>query len=199
MTILRDLFTGLDGQTHDLGRWSWAGSFLAVVAAAVGNWWHGLALDVQALARSSLLKAHNRGDHAAAGRAFAMWNKAKVKGRLTVLPGLTARRAAEAALYLRPEPDSWRQPMPQAVASEPALAASPTVQSGAATAGVGALALIGQAGDTIGPIKATVDTAKSFASDTLGVPPGYVLPGLALVLGAVVLWRRYGQRAGGVA
>ena len=50
MSILRQLFTGLDGATHDLGRWSWAGSFLAVVAAAVGNWWHGVALDVQALA-----------------------------------------------------------------------------------------------------------------------------------------------------
>jgi hypothetical protein len=50
MSILRQLFTGADNATHDLGRWSWAGSFAAVVAAAVGNWWHGVALDVQALA-----------------------------------------------------------------------------------------------------------------------------------------------------
>jgi hypothetical protein len=49
MKLLRDLFTGRDGQTHDLGRWSWAGSFLAVVAAAAGNWWHGVAIDVVAL------------------------------------------------------------------------------------------------------------------------------------------------------
>ncbi len=50
MSVLRQLFTGLDGVTHDLGRWSWAGSFFAVVAAAAGNWWHGVAIDVQALA-----------------------------------------------------------------------------------------------------------------------------------------------------
>lgn len=50
MSILRQLLTGADNATHDLGRWSWAGSFLAVVAAAVGNWWHGLALDLQGLA-----------------------------------------------------------------------------------------------------------------------------------------------------
>jgi hypothetical protein len=49
MNWLRQLVTGVDGKTHDLGRWSWAGSFLAVVAAAAGNWWHGLAIDLVAL------------------------------------------------------------------------------------------------------------------------------------------------------
>lgn len=47
--ILRDLFTGQDGATHDLGRWSWFGSFVAVVAAAAGNWWHNVAIDLTAL------------------------------------------------------------------------------------------------------------------------------------------------------
>jgi len=50
MKILRELFTGHDNQTHDLGRWSWAGSFLAVVGAAAANWWHGAIIDIQALA-----------------------------------------------------------------------------------------------------------------------------------------------------
>lgn len=49
MSILKDLFTGKDGETHDLGRWSWAGSWCAVVVAAGANWWHGLAIDLTAL------------------------------------------------------------------------------------------------------------------------------------------------------
>jgi len=32
MQALRDLVTTADGVTHDLGRWSWIGSFLAVIA-----------------------------------------------------------------------------------------------------------------------------------------------------------------------
>jgi hypothetical protein len=32
MQALRDLVTTADGSTHDLGRWSWIGSFLAVLA-----------------------------------------------------------------------------------------------------------------------------------------------------------------------
>lgn len=31
---LKDLFTGKDNQTHDLGRWSWAISMLTVVGGA---------------------------------------------------------------------------------------------------------------------------------------------------------------------
>lgn len=47
------------------------------------------------LARSTLLQLHNAGDYAGAAAQFARWNR---QG-LTVLPGLTRRRAAEAALY----------------------------------------------------------------------------------------------------
>lgn len=48
-----------------------------------------------ALARSTLLRLHNAGDYAGAAQQFALWNKAGGK----VLPGLMARRAAEATLY----------------------------------------------------------------------------------------------------
>lgn len=44
---------------------------------------------------STLLRLHNAGDFAGAQAQFALWDKAG--GR--VLPGLTARRAAEALLY----------------------------------------------------------------------------------------------------
>lgn len=47
------------------------------------------------LASSTLLRRHQWGDHAAAAAEFAKWSHAAGK----VLPGLTARRAAEAALY----------------------------------------------------------------------------------------------------
>lgn len=44
---------------------------------------------------STLLKKHKAGDHAGAKAEFARWNKAAGK----VMPGLTRRRVAEAALY----------------------------------------------------------------------------------------------------
>ena len=47
------------------------------------------------LRASTLLKKHIAGDYAGAAAEFAKWNKAAGK----VLPGLTRRRAAEAALY----------------------------------------------------------------------------------------------------
>lgn len=47
------------------------------------------------LSSSTLLKLHKVGDFAGAAQQFARWNKAAGK----VLPGLTKRRAAEAALY----------------------------------------------------------------------------------------------------
>lgn len=52
MKILRDLFTGIDGATHDLGRWSWAASFGAVVGAAAADWWHGQAIGIRELAEA---------------------------------------------------------------------------------------------------------------------------------------------------
>jgi lysozyme len=49
----------------------------------------------EGLGDSTLLKKHLAGDYAGAKAQFAFWNTAKGK----VLPGLTRRRAAEAALY----------------------------------------------------------------------------------------------------
>lgn len=41
MQALRDLVTTADGFTHDLGRWSWIGSFLAVLALTAFLCWKG--------------------------------------------------------------------------------------------------------------------------------------------------------------
>jgi GH24 family phage-related lysozyme (muramidase) len=59
------------------------------------------------LAKSTLLRKHKAGDHEGAAREFAKWNKAAGK----VLPGLTRRRKAEAALYQRGAEMQVAEPM----------------------------------------------------------------------------------------
>jgi len=55
----------------------------------------------KALANSTLLRYINAGEHIKAVGEFAKWNKARIDGVLTPIAGLTARRKAEAAMYLR--------------------------------------------------------------------------------------------------
>lgn len=52
-----------------------------------------------ALEGSGLLKKLNKGDYAGACKEFAKWDKARVKGKMTALRGLTIRRANEAAMF----------------------------------------------------------------------------------------------------
>jgi lysozyme len=72
------------------------------------------------LAKSTLLKCVNRGDHKQAAAEFSRWNKAGGK----VLAGLTRRRASESLLYQgipdlnydgKADPKPPALPMPQAV------------------------------------------------------------------------------------
>ena len=67
MNIIRHLFSGMDNATADIGRVSWAASFLAVVVAAGANWWRGALIDVQTLATALAVVA---GAHGA-----ALWAK----------------------------------------------------------------------------------------------------------------------------
>lgn len=146
-----------------------------------------------ALAKSTVLAAHNRGDWQSAARAFSLWDKARVNGVLTVLPGLTARRAAEAALYLAPEPDAPVEPMPQAVQPESTIAASPIAQGGAATFGTAAAWIAAQLDD----LQPLVDKGKHLLVDTLGVPAHW-LPWLVVgIAGAMIVRHRLKQRAQG--
>lgn len=50
---------------------------------------------------SSVLRCHLAGDGSGAAKHFLDWNKTHINGVLTVVPGLTRRRQAEADLYLR--------------------------------------------------------------------------------------------------
>lgn len=58
-----------------------------------------------AFLKSTLLRKLNAGDYAGAADQFLVWNKAKGK----VLKGLTRRREAERALFLRKDADTFRE------------------------------------------------------------------------------------------
>lgn len=150
-----------------------------------------------AFAKSTVLRAHNAGDSQAAARAFSLWDKATVRGVLQALPGLTARRMAEAALYLTPDDGSPKLRMPQAVAAETSLAKSPIARSGAVAAGTGALGLVGQAGEQLGQVGTVTQQAKTLVVDTLGVPAGAFLPVVLVTVGGAVVWWRLKQRREG--
>lgn len=134
---------------------------------------------VKGMAGSSVIKAHNRGDYQAAARAFSLWNRAGNK----VWPGLTRRRAAEAALYLEPEEQDVPQDMPQAVDPESSLARSPivTVTTGTATIGVAAEAARG---------------VKDIR-DSLGEWLPFAIVAALIGAAAFVVWQRIKQRRGG--
>ena len=144
------------------------------------------------LRRSSALKAHNRGDHQAAARAFGLWNKSSG----VVYAGLTRRRAEEAALYLKPVPDDVsdaaplpEESMPQKVDAESSMAASPINRGAAVAGGTAAVAAVSETARTIGDIK-----------DTAGGLGEWLVPVLLIavvVLCGYVIWERIGQRRGG--
>lgn len=54
-------------------------------------------------ADSTLLDKFNQGDIEGAAEEFLKWDKAHVGGKLTVLAGLTKRRAIERTLFLTPD------------------------------------------------------------------------------------------------
>lgn len=169
----------------------------------------------QALAASSVLRAHNRGDVAAAARAFALWNKARVGGALTVLPGLVSRRAREAALYLTPDADATIEPMPQAVAPESSLARSPMMAAGGAvpvvtgvvSAAAEAVAPSGAPGDSVaamahvgqqaGMVQTVMSGIKGLMVDTIGIPSSWWLPIVLIAGGLTVMYWRRKQRTDG--
>jgi lysozyme len=157
-------------------------------------------IGVGAFGKSTVLRLHNRGDHDGAARAFGLWNKAKVRGKLTVLNGLTARRARESALYLTPGED--QEPvshMPQAVASESSLAASPIALSGGVTSATGVLGLASLT-DNLQTASDAVDKTTGILSQVQGVTminPLVVLAVVAVVAGGIAVFYRWKQRREG--
>lgn len=133
------------------------------------------------MAGSSVIKAHNRGDHQAAARAFSLWNKAGGK----VWPGLTRRRAAEAALYLSGEPVE----MPQAVEPERPMTASTINRAGVVAGGTAAVATVAETARTVADVK--------YSAQSLG---DWLVPVLLLAvvgLCAYIVWERVKVRREG--
>jgi lysozyme len=147
-------------------------------------------IGVAGFRRSSVAKAHNRGDKQAASRAFGLWNKAGGK----VWPGLTRRRAAEAALYLTPvagEPllDGPLQDMPQQIDPETSMSASPINRASVVAGGTATVAAVTQTLQAVNQVKAEVDTMGNWLVPAL----------LVAVVGlcAYVIVQRLRQRDGG--
>lgn len=150
-----------------------------------------------AFRRSTVLRAHNANDRQAASRAFGLWNQATVNGVRQELRGLTARRAAEAALYLQPDPGAPHLRMPQAVIPQSGLATSPIATTGAATAGLGIVSAFAQAGEHLGTATPVITKAKHIIADVLGLPVWAIVPTMLILLGGIVIWQRYKQRIKG--
>lgn len=135
--------------------------------------------------RSTVLKAHNRGDVVAASKAFGLWNKDNGK----VIPGLAVRRAFEAAMYLegsvdktpvltRPDPE---KPMRKSTIN---LAGSVGVITATGTG-------VQQVLDTLGNVKTSANNLSE-----------WIAPGLTLavaLLCAYIVYERFQQRKRGAA
>lgn len=131
--------------------------------------------------KSSVLKAHNRGDFQSAARAFGLWNKAAGK----VMAGLTRRRAAESALYLKPIGEA-QLPMPQAVTPEGTLLKSPVMLTSATTGTVATVSAVAEGTRGVREIK-----------ENLGEMLPWIIAGVAVVVTGFLMLQRYRQRRNG--
>lgn len=52
MEWLKHLVTGIDGKTHDLGRYSWIASMLSVIGGGIWNALHAGAVDLMQFAQA---------------------------------------------------------------------------------------------------------------------------------------------------
>jgi GH24 family phage-related lysozyme (muramidase) len=142
--------------------------------------------------KSTVLKAHNRGDTASAARAFGLWNNATINGKLQVVPGLVTRRAQEAGLYLQPIQsynDADPPEMPQDVAPERAMSES-RITRGAATAGViTTVATTSEVLSSVNSVKASVDELGTWFVPVLLV--------VVVALCGYIIYERFVQRKEG--
>jgi hypothetical protein len=65
------------------------------------------------------------------------------------------------------------------------------------TAGAGAIGLVSEAGSSLGQVGTMTQQAKTIVVENLGLPAGAVLPVVAIVAGAAVVWWRWKQRKAG--
>lgn len=152
------------------------------------------------MAGSSVIKAHLRGDYQSAARAFSLWNKGRVNGVLVEFPGLTRRRAAEAALYLTPAPksapkapvesqDDQVDAMPHEVEPERSMASSEINRAAAVTGGTAAVATVAEMARGVADVK--------YSADSLGEWLVPILMVVVVALCGYIIWQRVTQRKRG--
>lgn len=170
------------------------------LAYNIGLGWKGAAKPKGAkdgFRQSTVLRAHNRGDDQAAARAFGLWNKANGREE----PGLTRRRAAEGALYLKPvvapvmhgvddevvEVDA--PDMPQSVDPERPMTQSSINRAGVVAGGTAAVASVSEVARTVSDVKYSVASLGD-----------WLVPALLVVTMCAVgylIYERVKQRRGG--
>ena len=117
-------------------------------------------IGVAGFLRSTVLKAHNRGDYQSAARAFGLWNQDH-HGK--ILPGLVTRRAEEAAMYLQGSPQVQGEPIDASPDDGPVTGPKTTsrITAGSITAIISTVTattasisqLTGEAGTTVAHVK----------------------------------------------
>ena len=150
----------------------------------------------EALKKSSVIKAHRRGDKQSAARAFGLWNKAGGK----VWAGLTRRRSAEATLYLEQVPDDVSDPaygpryaMPQAVEPESSMSGSTINRAAGIAGGVSTIAAVSE----VAGVASDAATQVKGVADLLGA---YLVPVLLVAVACLcgyIIWQRVKQRKEG--
>ena len=147
---------------------------------------------VAGMAGSSVIRALNRGDTQAAARAFGLWNKAGGK----VFAGLTRRRAAESALFLKPVDDDVSDPpegavlaMPQKVDTETPLTASPINKASVVAGTAAAIAGVSEVVGAVNTFKRGFGELQDWAVPVLLVA--------TVAAAGFVIWQRWQQRRGG--
>lgn len=109
-------------------------------------------IGVGGIRKSSVIKAHNRGDKDAAAAAFLLWNKAGGKQ----VRALTTRRRAEANLYLEPVGYSVAT-MPQSVDEPKPLGQSSMNRASVIGGGTAAIATVTEVAQSVSNMKTSID------------------------------------------
>lgn len=154
-------------------------------------------IGLPAFSSSTVVRAHNRGDKAAAGRAFNLFNIANGKKN----DGLVARRAAESAVYLRRmvvrdaqgvQDDEPETELPtQAVEPERSMAGSEINRAGVVAGGTAAVGAVAEAARTVSDVKYSVMSLGDWL-----LPAALIL---VVALCGYIIYQRFRQRKEGFA
>lgn len=139
-------------------------------------------IGIAGFAKSSIAKAHNRGDFAAAARAFGLWNKSRGK----VSKGLTLRRAREASLYLS---ELGTDDVPSLVDNEKPLTNSNINRASVVAGGTATIATVAEVGQQVALVKDVTSTLGDWLVPSLLI--------VVITMCGYIVYDRYCQRKDG--